>query len=401
MPLQNRLIIYNPQAGMYGKHVWSFIIRKKDHDKLFYILELSKSHSNIVQFYTDGLASSFPLFPYIKNIFLKKLLSYVEFFLWCLLNRVPLKSIKITQPSDDNVLFTMANKSSVLTDNTYSKSFLKDFRGKKIIHMSHYFEKTKKVSKAAKECQIRYAMAEAPLNVISNYFNTYYDFIEGFLSVPFALRKKYKVIKQFDDRLDKCVAIGSTHSMARSADNEDFQKFFRQDSWHWMRRKIYDEKQSLKNIIDCKISDYHRDEGVKERKTKFGKILNLMFSGRQRSYMSFDIVELYNNYKLVVSPEEDTGAPSINFVECMACGCLYIGADIETYASFGLEEGIHYVSYEKNNLSSLVNSVQFCLDNPDEARKIAQCGHTFVLKNFNAETVKQTFLNSVFNNGQI
>lgn len=375
---------------MYSTSIWGRIINKKEHDKLSYIMELVKEDPLKYCFITDGLVSSFPLYDRIPFLFMKKALSYIEFLIWCKLNKLPF-TLKFNNITDKDVLFSMAAKSSVLKNEIYTNSLLHRIDCKKVIHMSHFFESTSNISNNSKDCRVEFSCAEAPLNITSPYYNQYFPHIKKCIFIPFALRDKYHSYKPFDDRLNSCLAIGTTHDMERSKENEDFQNYFGIKSWHKMRRIIYDSQDMTNSSIECRISDFHKDENIKPSNGLINKLYNQLLGHKQKNYMSFDIVELFNEYRMFVSPEEEVGLPSINMIEGMACGCLYFGSHEEIYNSYGMKPGIHYVLYKKNDINDLVRKIEYYKSNIEEARTIAKNGTEHITYNFTKDKVKQMF----------
>ena len=68
------------------------------------------------------------------------------------------------------------------------------------------------------------------------------------------------------------------------------------------------------------------------------------FRASQKTYFSFDIVELYNSYQYAVIGEENAGFLAIGALEAMACGCLLL-AQPQYYKGLRLIDGVHYISY--------------------------------------------------------
>lgn len=388
------IYIYNPQIAMYSTSIWGRIINKKEHDKLSYIIDLAREEPNNYCFVTDGLVSSFPLYDRIPFSFIKKALSYIEFLIWCKINKLPF-TLSTNKIDSNDILFSMASKSSVLKNDSYKKSLLYRIDCKKVLHMSHFFESTSVISKNSKDCRVDFSCAEAPLNITSPYYNHFFSHIGNSLFVPFALRDKYKSYKPFDERINSCLAIGTTHNMVRSKVNEDFQKYFGIESWHKMRRIIYANQDTTNSSITCRISDFHNDENIKPSDGVINKLYNILFGHKQKNYMSFDIVELFNEYRMFVSPEEEVGLPSINMIEGIACGCLYFGSHEEIYHSYGMEPGIHYVLYKKNDLDDLVSKIEYYKANIEEAKIIAKNGTEHIIHNFKNDKVKKIFKNSL------
>ena len=107
---------------------------------------------------------------------------------------------------------------------------------------------------------------------------------------------------------------------------------------------------------------------------------------RERSYYKIDIVDKYNEYKMAIVPEEVIDLPAIGFVECMACGCAYIGVPSSMYENVGMISGIHYIGYD-GTVADLVNKINYYQNHPDELSVIASNGYKFVRGNIFNEQV--------------
>ena len=109
--------------------------------------------------------------------------------------------------------------------------------------------------------------------------------------------------------------MGSFHNL----DNErprsfykDFMNFFQTNTYHPVRKLVYDNQHLLSGYITCAIAPF------REGRIGFLRKLDV----KQKSYFSFDVVDFFNNNKYALVGEEIYGLPGIGFFEAMACGCV-------------------------------------------------------------------------------
>ena len=135
------------------------------------------------------------------------------------------------------------------------------------------------------------------------------------------------------------------------------------------------------------------DKAVKKT---IARLHSKFFTGHQKKYYSFDMVEKFNDYKMCVVGEEITGLPGIGFVEGMASGCAYIGQTVGYYEDYGMQEGVHYIGYD-GTLEDLKSKISYYQqpEHQQELEKIANAGCEFVRSNFNGRAAAESLLNNL------
>jgi len=217
--------------------------------------------------------------------------------------------------------------------------------------------------------------------------------------MPFVFGKRFKKSVDIKKRKNTALAIGSL-STVKNGGYEEYMKFANTPWVQPMRGKILKNKQKLTKWIDCYISYIFENKTYKLNSNDmfvvrlYKKIWNYYNGWRQTKYLSFDMVEKFNEYKMFVCPEEYVGMPGIGFVEGMACGCAYIGLDHEMYKGLGLVPGTHYIGYD-GTLKDLTNKIEYYQANNIELEKIANAGYQYVTQYFNERTVAENFLNKL------
>ncbi|EKD52981.1 MAG: hypothetical protein ACD_61C00186G0018 [uncultured bacterium] len=399
-----RLSFYNPHTSI-GRTFISFVLRKAHNKKNDLFLDIIKSKPCPTALVVDGTASSITsgssLIKFISdNYFLLKIISFLEIYIWCWLNGLnPFKEKIIFDKNyldkkRDLVFGFCSLTDTFLNDKVIKKSFLKTFKGKKLLHATHYFGRTAQVAKNVQSVGVRHLLGEA--NIAKNsFFRKYFSFIKKVYVLPFVLKDRYQSRVPFAKRSNKCFAVGTLLLLsdtyeAVSGAHSDYMNFFHTNALHTMRKEIYEKRDIVKKYIDCFISPQTNEKHSPKKYFYSGwailKIWASLTNSDLKKYHSFDIVEKYNQYKMFVCPEENIGLPSINFIEGMACGCAYIGLDSYMYKDLGLQDGVNYIAYD-GTLAGLTQKIKYYQAHQTELRNIAQKGRELVVNSFKEEDV--------------
>ena len=220
--------------------------------------------------------------------------------------------------------------------------------------------------------------------------------------MPYVPASRFHRSRPFNGRKNKAMAIGTLSTVHGVSGYDEYVEFAKTEWVQPMRKEILDRRKEIQSWLDSYISYIHEDKtyevnaGDSRIRKFFKKVYNRIFGGRQSKYTSFDMVEKFNEYKMVVCPEELVGVPGIGFVEGMACGCAYIGLDHSMYRDLGLVPGVHYISYD-GTLEGLKSVVQYYQNHNEELETIANRGYEFVNKNFNHQKIAQNFFETILN----
>ncbi len=229
-------------------------------------------------------------------------------------------------------------------------------------------------------------------------FNDYFSwFHKQYLVIPFVYGERFKVVKPFSERQNKAVSVGTITYP------EYICKYYGTNCLQPARKQVYDHAEELKPWVDCFNSDYL--ENIKQMAVKksdsvikktLARLHSKFFTGHQKKYYSFDMVEKFNDYKMCVVGEEITGLPGIGFVEGMASGCAYIGQTVGYYEDYGMKEGVHYIGYD-GTLEDLKAKISYYQqpEHQQELEAIAKAGCEFVRSNFNGCAAAESLLNNL------
>lgn len=240
---------------------------------------------------------------------------------------------------------------------------------------------------------------EVDLSKTSEIFRKYYGWYKGeFIVHPFVAAPRFKNIKAFEERENKCFSTGTI----TYKHHPEFLEVYGDSCDQPTRKQILDNADDIKDYCACYNSDYLEDTDMKKYLTSdnffqhyYKVFYNSTHAGHQKKYFSFNMVEKFNDYKMCLVGEEILGIPGIGFVEGMSCGCAYIGQP-GMYEDLGMKEGIHYIGYD-GSLDDLKRKISIYQqpENQEELNKIANTGYNFAKKMFQGPEVGKHLLNKL------
>lgn len=274
----------------------------------------------------------------------------------------------------------------------------KDIHAFKALSMLH-FHGRKEENRLIEDADISCYFNEVNLSKSSELFRTYYHVDKPWIIIPFVFAERFKVIKPFKERQNKCFSTGTI----TYKEHEEFLSVYHDSCDQPTRKFVKDNPDYFKDTVDCYSSDYLEDnpgkkyvEGENSMIRLYKKFYNLRHVGNQKKYFSFNMVEKFNEYKMHLLGEEILGVPGIGFVEGMACGSAYIGLDSPMYRDYGLIPEVHYITYDgtKEGLKSTVEFWQRD-ENQAELERIAKAGCEFVRENFCGTKVAEQLIDAL------
>ena len=229
-------------------------------------------------------------------------------------------------------------------------------------------------------------------------FDEYFDwFHKQYMVIPFVFAERFKVVKPFAERQNKAVSVGTITYPSYLV------KYYGHDCLQPARKQVYDNAKELTPWVDCFNSDYLEDDKQMKASASDNAVVKVckrlydkFFTGHQKKYYSFDMVEKFTEYKMCVVGEEIIGLPGIGFVEGMASGCAYIGQTVGYYEDYGMREGVHYIGYD-GTLDDLKAKISYYQqpEHQQELETIAKTGCDFVRSHFNSKTAAESLLNNL------
>lgn len=366
------LTLLNPHIDDFMACPVSFwLVGRKPLVKYGYLIEEQIRRFGSVDVLVDGTISS--LFPQrifgvlpkiIRNFLLRK-----ELKRWEKINNFMGKvSVHWTPEtiSDRRNIYLFSYKNCI--DNfELRRSYIEAF-DRKIINLSHFMIRISEKSKNAESLRNVVYTSEADLSD-EPFFKKYFGGSNTVLALAFCVASRFESKIPFRTRVDRCAAVGSFHNL----DNErphyfykDVMNFFKTNTYHPVRKLVYDNQHSLGGYITCAIAPF------REGRIGFLRKLDV----RQKSYFSFDVVDFFNNNKYALVGEEIYGLPGIGFFEAMACGCTLLGQEGRFYNSLGIVSGVHYAGHD-GTLDGIKRAIDFLRENPEKAEEIAKNGKDY------------------------
>lgn len=287
-----------------------------------------------------------------------------------------IKNVEDIRPDDIVLLY------NVCSDNYRGVENIHAFKALSMLHFHGKKEENAFIERANIQCYFN----EVNLSLSSELFRKYYFVEKPWIVIPFVFAERFKNIKPFKERQNKCFSTGTiTYKL-----HEEFLSVYTDSCNQPARKFVKDNPEFFKDTVDCYSSDYLEDNAGKKINAGdnplvklYKKVYNRTHIGKQKKYYSFNMVEKFNDYKMHLLGEEILGVPGIGYVEGMACGSAYIGLDSPMYRDLGLIPGVHYIAYDgtKEGLKATVEYWQR-VENQEELEKIARTGCDYVRKNF-------------------
>lgn len=389
-----RIVFVNMHAcWMLMKVSDVFIFKNSPAIKHGYLLKYLLEHPEyeVCNYINDR---GFSLLPKGNDIVLKflNLFSGLENNIILKKNGIDSKKIKVLRrPSDINP------DDIVIMYNIYPTHYrgmndIDAFKALSVLHFHGYRTDNEKMKAAGIDCYFN----EADLSKTSKLWKTYFTIRKPWVVIPFVYAQRFQVKKPFTERQNKAFAVGTiTYKL-----HKDYLDVYGESCLQPMRKLIKDNAEYYKDTIDCYSEDYLEGNKVKKVKDSdnkliaiYKKIYNRFYTGQQKKYFSFDMVEKFNDYKMCIVAEEALGLPGIGFVEGMACGCAYLGIDSPMYRDYGLIPGTHYITYDgtREGLRKTIEYYQ-ASEHQEELGRIAKTGCEFVRKNFQGNVVAEHLL---------
>jgi len=221
--------------------------------------------------------------------------------------------------------------------------------------------------------------------IFDHFYNWYHN---PFVTIPFVFAERFQKKVPFAERKNMAVSVGTITYM------HNITEIYGNPCAQPARKQVKDHAAELSDIIECRNSDYAEDDKGKNTSEGnavtriFGQLYNKFFTGHQKSYYSFNMVDKFNEYKMCIVGEEIMGIPGVGFVEGMACGCAYIGQTVGYYEDYGMQEGVHYIGYD-GTVADLRRKIEFYQqpENQQKLETIAENGYKFVHENFRGEVI--------------
>ena len=326
------LALLNPHlADFTGVPLSYFLLRKRALKKYNYLNALVKSFNNndyINVVIDPNLSSIFKEEIFIKlPFFVRSFISKIEFIIWQKINSQNKYKLVNLNSLENYIIISFAFKNY---DNG-KNSYLALKKAKKIIlHLSHYFVRTKEIVRFATAIKNNLVIATDNALTDNLLFKKYFKKFDNQIILPFLCREVFVYPKKdFSKRSIQIISTGTFHDYSLIK-NQIAYKFFRdvypKFSFHKYRESLYYLKNKLEKnnwLILC--NPYKKENNLNLISNFFNQIfLNV---GLQKNYFKIDIKKLYQNSKYSFIDSETSGAIAIGIIESAACGCIPIVED--------------------------------------------------------------------------
>lgn len=385
-----RIVFVNLHTNVFFlRDIKHIISGQRAIDKHRFLLNwLIENHVEVVNLITIN-GTSLPTST-LRRLTKKSIFRKAEAYFVFKKNNIPPRSIiNITDPAEIN------ENDIVWYYGTFAKNqfdSIKDSKGIKIVDQIHFYGDKEKAD-FLKKIDPKYFIYDVDLNKYSKLYKKNYSWFKGdFIIRPYSYGYRFNIIKKFEDRKTKAVAMGTLTKCLY----EEFIKTYGSEYYQPHRKMIMDNADKYSKEIDSFISEFQEKElkEVSPKDNKFKRIYitayNFFVSGKQKNYFSFDMVEKYNEYKMFICPEDINGSYGIGTIEGMACGCAMIGLKYGAFEDMGMEAGKHYISYD-GTMEDLIEKIRYYQksENQVELENIARTGCSFVRENFSHGKVAQ------------
>lgn len=366
------LIIFRQSGAIKHKYLLDYLLTREDVEICSYINDkgFSMSYSH---------ADAFP-----------KWLVKIEHKLTLKLNHIPQKKVKVITDESE-----FRKDDIIIIYNYYKNHYSFRNRPNCLVACSHIHFNTSNAD-LMKELNPDVLFNEANFQHGSIIYEKFYGWFKNkFITIPFVFGERFKNLKPFEERQCKCFSTGTVTYM------HNITPIYGDPCCQPARKQILDNKDALSSWIDCYNSNYSEDD-KKMKKSKYSFIRTLqgfyykIFTGKQKSYFSFNMVEKFNDYRMCLIGEERMHIPGVGFVEGMACGTAYIGQTVGYYEDYGMQEGVHYIGYD-GSLDDLKTKITYWQkpENQNKLAEIAKTGSEYVRTNFRGDVIGEKFLNQL------
>ncbi len=240
---------------------------------------------------------------------------------------------------------------------------IKRFKGIKIFHIMDYFwkEPGSEKCKRLKDYNVDYVMSYGRSDLHCPYFKSAFpDYVGKVIPIPFGYADRFACGTPFNQRLNKCVAIGSVNPLRPSdADPINYiesANFHKDETWfHKFRRMIVEQKDNLTDEIDSMLPVFPQ---YKDNK--------------------YDIVKKLNEYKMFTCDESIFYFPAAKTFEGPASGTVMVCSEHPCFKDYGFQHGVNAVMHKEFDIEDLRKHIHYYQNHSDELLNIHEQGKRFV-----------------------
>jgi hypothetical protein len=254
------------------------------------------------------------------------------------------------------------------------------FNGAKIYHVNDYFWNNpgSTVNKWLEDYGVDYVMGYASHDRYCAYFQkTFPNYVGKVIPVPFGFGDRFQPMVPFEDRQNKCVAVGAVNHLRPLNypihNYQEYADFFPDESWlHKSRRLIALNKERLAPCLDSKLPEFP-----------------------QMKDFSYDLVATLNQYRMFVSCETIFFFPPAKYYEGPACGCVLVCSDHECNKDVGFVGGENCITYRLYDIDDLEDKVRYYQANQQELSAVQRRGTEFVRTHYSHRQIAKDLVKKI------
>jgi hypothetical protein len=271
----------------------------------------------------------------------------------------------------------------------------------KVVHLTHYIFGLSNLAVNLKLFNVQLLCYESNLAKY-RFFKRYFPYIRSVALIPFAVQDRFKSVRSFDERLNRCVATGGISHHRLSPALMEFFFEYTSNNFYPLRVFLTENAAAVSDYIQVKTGYY--ETAMKDAmKSSFSQpaewrdLVNRPIeqivkidAGKKITYYSEDIVATYNQYRFSYVSDEIYHAPALGFFESMACGAIPLGIDDDIYRDIGLVKGVHYLAFD-GSFGGLMATLLQAQKEPEAVRHIPG-ENAKLIKAFSEQRVAELFV---------
>lgn len=271
---------------------------------------------------------------------------------------------------------TLNSQCDVLLDfnSTLDSEFcpaIRNFQGLKIYHLMDYFwlEPGSKKYQKLIDNGVDYLFSYSRTDKHCKYFQEYFPkYIGKVIPIPFGYSGRFVSTTPFIQRKEKCVAVGSVNPLRPSDSPENYYKetadFYRKEKWlHKFRRMLVVNRHKLMNM-DSMLPVFPKYKDF-----------------------NYDIVKIFNQYKMFVSDETLFYFPTAKTYEGTACGSVMVCSDHPCFTDFGFIDGINCIKHKQYSVDDFNDKINYYLKHQSELNTIQKNSYNMITSKYSHKKI--------------
>lgn len=253
--------------------------------------------------------------------------------------------LKIGQANRHSDALVCFNGRPYLKANKPSAKYIR----KKFFHVMDFAEKVEEINKALERGNVDYLLGYCAHDRYSAFFRRYFgNYMQKVISVPFGYADRFENKEKISKRINKCVALGSLNPIVDpliKTDNlQAFKNYYSDHEYsHEVRKKISENAGFWKDCIDSMLPVYPTTKNN-----------------------TYDAVEVLNKYSMFINDASVDEFPPARTYEGIACGCVMVAEQLETFKDMGFVDGINCIMFPKGDYDEMVRKIRYYMEHLEE-----------------------------------